>query len=40
MSGFKAALKGINDAVRSHNFDDAITKSQDLLKKDPQSYQA
>ncbi|OAR05770.1 hypothetical protein LLEC1_02437 [Akanthomyces lecanii] len=40
MSGSKAALKGINDAIRSQNFDDAITKSQDLLKKDPQSYQA
>ncbi|KAJ3492608.1 hypothetical protein NLG97_g5277 [Lecanicillium saksenae] len=40
MSGSKAALKGINDAVRSQNFDDAITKSQDLLKKDPQNYQA
>ncbi|TQV98971.1 hypothetical protein V2A60_007338 [Cordyceps javanica] len=40
MSSSKAALKGINDAVRSQNFDDAITKSQDLLKKDTQNYQA
>ncbi|OAA73587.1 Tetratricopeptide-like helical [Cordyceps fumosorosea ARSEF 2679] len=40
MSGSKAALKGINEAVKSQKFDDAIAKSQDLLRKDPQNYQA
>ncbi|KAJ2970050.1 hypothetical protein NQ176_g8367 [Zarea fungicola] len=40
MSSSKVALKGINEAIRSENFDDAISKSQDLLKKDPKNYQA
>ncbi|ATY64697.1 antiviral (Ski3) [Cordyceps militaris] len=40
MSGSKSSLKSINDAIRSQSFEDAITKSQDLLKKDPQNYQA
>lgn len=39
MSGSKAALKAINDAIRTQNFDDAITKAQDLVDKDPKSYQ-
>ncbi|PQK10604.1 hypothetical protein BB8028_0002g09240 [Beauveria bassiana] len=40
MSGSKAALKGINDAIKSQNYDDAITKSQDLLNKDHKNYLA
>lgn len=39
MSGSKAALKAINDAIRSQDFDDAITKAQNLVEKDPKSYQ-
>ncbi|KAH6606172.1 superkiller 3 [Trichoderma cornu-damae] len=35
----KAALKGINDAVRQQKFDDAIDKARDFLKKEPKSYQ-
>ncbi|TFB07263.1 Superkiller protein 3 [Trichoderma ghanense] len=36
----KAALKSINDAVREKNYDDAIQKARDFLKKDPKHYQA
>ena len=36
----KAALKSINDAVREKNYDDAIQKARELLKKDPKHYQA
>lgn len=39
MSGAKAALKAINDAIRTQDFDDAITKAQSLVEKDPKSYQ-
>ncbi|KAL7790272.1 hypothetical protein V8C37DRAFT_182235 [Trichoderma ceciliae] len=35
----KAALKGINDAVRQQKFDDAIEKARDFLKKEPKNYQ-
>ncbi|RFU80762.1 superkiller 3 [Trichoderma arundinaceum] len=35
----KAALKGINDAVRQQKFDEAIDKAQDFLKKEPKNYQ-
>jgi superkiller protein 3 len=40
MSGTKAALKAINDAIRQQKFDDAVTKAQELLEKGPKSYQA
>ncbi|KAF4977361.1 hypothetical protein FZEAL_6100 [Fusarium zealandicum] len=40
MSGTKAALKGINEAIRLKNFDDAVSKAQDLLQKDSKNYQA
>ncbi|CEI69873.1 Superkiller protein 3 [Fusarium venenatum] len=40
MSGTKAALKGINDAIRQQKFDDAVSKARDLLEKDPKNYQA
>lgn len=39
MSG-KAALKSINDAVREKNYDAAIERAQDFLKKDSKHYQA
>jgi superkiller protein 3 len=40
MSGTKAALKAINDAIRQQKFDDAVTKAQELLEKDSKNYQA
>ncbi|KAJ4135949.1 Superkiller protein 3 [Fusarium equiseti] len=40
MSGTKAALKGINDAIRQQKFDDAVSKAQELLEKDSKNYQA
>ncbi|KAF5227766.1 hypothetical protein FAUST_11556 [Fusarium austroamericanum] len=40
MSGTKAALKGINDAIRQQKFDDAVSKARDLLEKDSKNYQA
>ncbi|KOS17934.1 Superkiller protein 3 [Escovopsis weberi] len=39
MSGSKTLLKAINDAIRSQRYDDAVEKAQELLKKDPKSYQ-
>jgi superkiller protein 3 len=40
MSGTKAALKGINDAIRQQKFDDAVSKARDLVEKDSKNYQA
>ncbi|CAM1503836.1 Fc.00g014270.m01.CDS01 [Cosmosporella sp. VM-42] len=40
MSGSKAILKAINDAIRQQKFDDAITQAQDFLKKESKNYQA
>ncbi|KAF4460478.1 hypothetical protein FALBO_12741 [Fusarium albosuccineum] len=40
MSGTKAALKAINDAIRQQKFDDAASKAKDLLQKDDKNYQA
>lgn len=39
MSGSKAALKAINEAIRSQKFDDAIEKAQDFLKRETKNYQ-
>lgn len=39
MSSAKAALKAINDAIRGQDYDDAIAKAKELVKKDPKSYQ-
>ncbi|KAL6870326.1 hypothetical protein J3F83DRAFT_735901 [Trichoderma novae-zelandiae] len=36
----RAALKGVHDAVRQKDYDDAIQKARELLKKDPKHYQA
>ena len=40
MSGTKAALKAINDAIRQQKFDDAVSKAKELMEKDPKNYQA
>ncbi|KAK7431520.1 Superkiller protein 3 [Neonectria magnoliae] len=39
MSGSKAALKAINDAIRQQKFDDAVTQAQEFLKKESKNYQ-
>lgn len=39
MSGVKAALKSINDAIRGQKYDDAIVQAKDLVKRDPKNYQ-
>lgn len=40
MSGTKATLKAINDAIRQQKFEDAVSKAKELLEKDPKNYQA
>ncbi|KAJ9148613.1 Tetratricopeptide [Pleurostoma richardsiae] len=40
MSGTKAALKAIGEAVRAQKFDDAIQQAQDFLQKEQKNYQA
>jgi hypothetical protein len=39
MSASKAALKAITAAVKAKKYDDVIQQSQELLTKDPKSYQ-
>jgi superkiller protein 3 len=39
MSGSKAILKSINDAIKQQKFDDAIEKAEAFLKKEPKNYQ-
>ncbi|RDA91287.1 hypothetical protein CP533_6328 [Ophiocordyceps camponoti-saundersi (nom. inval.)] len=39
MSGHKAMLKSINDAIRQNKFDDAIKVARELLQKDANNYQ-
>ncbi|KAH7325020.1 hypothetical protein B0I35DRAFT_174053 [Stachybotrys elegans] len=39
MSGSKAALTAINDAIKHNKFDEAIEKAQEFLKKEPKNYQ-
>jgi superkiller protein 3 len=39
MSGSKAILKSINDAIKQQKFDDAIEKAETFLKKEPKNYQ-
>lgn len=39
MSGSKAALKAINDAIKQRKFDDAIEQAETFLRKDPKSFQ-
>lgn len=40
MSGSKAVLKAINDAIRQQKFDDAISQAQEFLQKESKNYQA
>lgn len=40
MSNAKAALKGINDAIRKQKWDEAVHLSSDLISNDPKNYQA
>ncbi|RYP81123.1 hypothetical protein DL769_002132 [Monosporascus sp. CRB-8-3] len=40
MSSTKAALKAINDAIRSKKWDDAIDQVKNLIDRDPENYQA
>ncbi|WYZ34104.1 hypothetical protein EsH8_I_000380 [Colletotrichum jinshuiense] len=40
MSGAKAALKAIGDAVKQQKWDDAIQKASEFIDRDPKSYQA
>lgn len=39
MSGSKAALKAINDAIRQQKFDDAVAQAQEFIKKESKNYQ-
>ncbi|KAG8426639.1 Superkiller protein 3 [Metarhizium acridum] len=38
MSGAKATLKAINDAIRGQDYDSAVEKAKELVNKDPKSY--
>lgn len=40
MSGTKALLKAINEAIRQQKWDDAIEAAKDVFQKDPKNYQA
>ena len=39
MSSAKALLKAVGDAIKQQKFDDAIDKINQVLQKDPNSYQ-
>ncbi|KAG5934622.1 hypothetical protein E4U53_000647 [Claviceps sorghi] len=39
MASAKAALKSINDAIRSEKYDDAVDLAKSLVNRDPKSYQ-
>jgi superkiller protein 3 len=39
MSGTKAALKAINAAIQSQDYEEAAQQARALLKADPKSYQ-
>lgn len=40
MSGTKALLKGINEAIKQRKWDEAIEAAEDVFQKDPKNYQA
>lgn len=40
MSGVKALLKAVNDAIKQQKWDDAIEATEDVFQKDPKNYQA
>lgn len=39
MSSSKSVLKAINEAIRQQKYDDAITKAENFLQKEPKNYQ-
>lgn len=40
MSGTKALLKAINEAIKQQKWDEAITAAEDVFQKDPKNYHA
>lgn len=40
MSGTKALLKAINDAIKQQKWDAAIETAEDVFQRDPKNYQA
>ncbi|EAQ83280.1 hypothetical protein CHGG_09684 [Chaetomium globosum CBS 148.51] len=40
MSGTKALLKGINEAIKQRKWDEAIEAAEEVFQKDPKNYQA
>ncbi|OTA98972.1 hypothetical protein M426DRAFT_325532 [Hypoxylon sp. CI-4A] len=40
MANIKASLKTINEAIRQQKWDDALTKTEDVISKDAKNYQA
>ncbi|KAI1398992.1 tetratricopeptide [Hypoxylon fuscum] len=40
MASIKASLKAINDAIRQQKWDDALAGAENVIGKDPNSYQA
>jgi superkiller protein 3 len=40
MSGTKALLKGINEAIKQQKWDEAIEAAEDVFQKDPKNYHA
>lgn len=40
MSGTKAALKAVGEAVKQQKYDEAIVQARELLQKSPDNYQA
>lgn len=40
MSGTKAALKAIGEAIKQQKWDEATKQAEDLLQREPKNYQA
>ncbi|KAI1139163.1 tetratricopeptide [Hypoxylon sp. FL0543] len=40
MASIKASLKAINDAIRQQKWDDALAQAENVISRDPKSYQA
>lgn len=38
MSGAKAALKAVNEAIRKQQWDEAVAQASSLVEKDPSNY--
>lgn len=39
MSGSKAVLRAINDAIKQQKYDDVIGQAREFLSKEPDNYQ-